>query len=174
MFPIPWNKAFRKKDGTIVNMEDAMSGGGGGYTLPTASAETKGGVKIGDGLEMIGEVLSVIGGSGSSNMHLYVVTGSNRVELAPLLIITKYDGEITNGTTLRTALADNNGVAIGIGAKYNNYSLLDRVTISSESSTAFGLVSSQFTISDGAITIATGSSNLNVTNVTNLVTVKII
>lgn len=35
MFPIPWNKAFRKKDGTIVNIVDAMSGGGGGSDLPS-------------------------------------------------------------------------------------------------------------------------------------------
>lgn len=31
-----------------------------GYTLPTASAEVKGGVMIGDGLQMIGDVLSLI------------------------------------------------------------------------------------------------------------------
>lgn len=30
MFPLPWNFPFRKKDGTVVNVEDAMSGGGGG------------------------------------------------------------------------------------------------------------------------------------------------
>lgn len=30
MFPIPWNKAYRKKDGTLVNMEDLSEGGGGG------------------------------------------------------------------------------------------------------------------------------------------------
>lgn len=30
MFPISWNNLFRKKDGSLVNMEDAMSGGGGG------------------------------------------------------------------------------------------------------------------------------------------------
>ena len=34
MFPIPWNKAFRKKDGTLVNMEDM---GGGGSALPEYS-----------------------------------------------------------------------------------------------------------------------------------------
>lgn len=37
MFPIPWNKAFRKKDGTVVNIADAMSGGGGGSDLPEHS-----------------------------------------------------------------------------------------------------------------------------------------
>lgn len=42
MFPIPWNKAFRKKDGTIVNIADAMSGGGGGSDLPPHSAADAG------------------------------------------------------------------------------------------------------------------------------------
>lgn len=36
----------------------AVEGGGGSYTLPTASAEVKGGVRIGSGLTMTGEVLS--------------------------------------------------------------------------------------------------------------------
>ena len=34
MFPIPWNKAYRKKDGTVVNIEDVTGGGGGGSELP--------------------------------------------------------------------------------------------------------------------------------------------
>lgn len=40
MFPIPWNRAFRKKDGTLVNMEDASGGGSGG--LPPYSAADAG------------------------------------------------------------------------------------------------------------------------------------
>ena len=59
MFPIPFNFPFRKKDGSITTMDEAISSGGGSYTLPTASANTKGGVKIGDGLNMSGEVLKV-------------------------------------------------------------------------------------------------------------------
>lgn len=39
-------------------MDDAISSGGGSYELPTASASTKGGVKIGNGLTMTGETLS--------------------------------------------------------------------------------------------------------------------
>lgn len=35
-----------------------IGGGGGSYTLPTASAQTKGGIKIGNNLTMSGEVLS--------------------------------------------------------------------------------------------------------------------
>ena len=40
MRPIPWNKAFRKKDGSLVNMEDI--GGGGGSNLPEHSAADAG------------------------------------------------------------------------------------------------------------------------------------
>lgn len=40
MRPIPWNKAFRKKDGTLVNMEDI--GGGGGSSLPPYSSADAG------------------------------------------------------------------------------------------------------------------------------------
>ena len=59
MFPIPFNIPFRKKDGSLSTLGDELNNGGGGssYTLPTASADTKGGVKIGEGLTMEGEVL---------------------------------------------------------------------------------------------------------------------
>ena len=60
MFPIPFNFPFIKKNGERTTIGDAINAGGGGsqYTLPTASAETKGGVKIGSGLTMTNEVLS--------------------------------------------------------------------------------------------------------------------
>ena len=49
MFPIPWNRAFRKKDGSLVNIADAMSGGGGGSELPEHSAADAGKVlKVAD------------------------------------------------------------------------------------------------------------------------------
>lgn len=60
MFPLPFNIPFRKKDGTLSTLGDELNNGGGGgssYTLPTASADVKGGVKIGEGLTMDGEVL---------------------------------------------------------------------------------------------------------------------
>lgn len=40
---------------------------GGSYTLPTASATVKGGVRIGSGLQMNGEVLSATGGGGGGS-----------------------------------------------------------------------------------------------------------
>lgn len=58
MFPIPFNFPFRKKDGSITTISDAISSGGSPYELPTASANTKGGIKIGNRLTMTGEVLS--------------------------------------------------------------------------------------------------------------------
>lgn len=42
MFPISWNDIFRKKDGSLVNMEDAVSGGGGGGSIPPHSAADAG------------------------------------------------------------------------------------------------------------------------------------
>ena len=44
---------------------------GGAYTLPTASADTKGGVKIGSGLTMTGDVLSATGGGGADGLSAY-------------------------------------------------------------------------------------------------------
>lgn len=39
MFPLRWNFPFRKKDGTMVNLEDAMSGGGGSSLPSYTSAD---------------------------------------------------------------------------------------------------------------------------------------
>lgn len=58
MFPIPFNFPFIKKNGERTTIGDAISNAGSTYTLPTASADTKGGVKIGSGLTMTGDVLS--------------------------------------------------------------------------------------------------------------------
>lgn len=43
MFPISWDKMFRTKAGSLVKMDDAMSGGGGGGgSLPPHSAADAG------------------------------------------------------------------------------------------------------------------------------------
>lgn len=39
MFPISWNNIFRKKDGALVTMDEAMSGGGGGSIPPHSAAD---------------------------------------------------------------------------------------------------------------------------------------
>ena len=60
MFPLNFNFPFRKSNGELTTLGKMFenSGGGGSYTLPTASASTKGGVKIGSGLTMDGETLN--------------------------------------------------------------------------------------------------------------------
>ena len=52
MFALPFNFPFRKKDGSLTTIDDAISGGGGGggYVLPTATANRLGGIKVGDNL----------------------------------------------------------------------------------------------------------------------------
>lgn len=64
MFPIPWNKAYRKKDGSLVNIDDAMSGGGGGSELPEYSEADAGKVL---GVNDSGELAWVEVSGGSSN-----------------------------------------------------------------------------------------------------------
>ena len=59
-------------DGWVLKAAEGGSSGGS-YTLPTASASTKGGVKIGSGLSMDGEVLSATGGGAEK----FVVTLTN-------------------------------------------------------------------------------------------------
>lgn len=50
---------------------DESGGGGGSYTLPTASADTLGGVKVGSGLAIDSAgVLSASGGSGSGSIRV--------------------------------------------------------------------------------------------------------
>lgn len=60
MFPTKANDPYIDKTGKRSTIGDAISAGGGGspYILPTASTSTKGGVKIGEGLSMSGEVLN--------------------------------------------------------------------------------------------------------------------
>lgn len=55
----------RELDDAVILGLIKKGGGGGGYSLPTASENVKGGVKIGDGLEMEGEVLKVVGSDAS-------------------------------------------------------------------------------------------------------------
>lgn len=60
MFPIPFNFPFRKSNGNLTTIGAAINEGGGGepYVLPTASANVKGGIKIGNRLTMVGDVLN--------------------------------------------------------------------------------------------------------------------
>ena len=60
MEPLNNNSPYIDSTGkrSTLGAEISGGGGGGGYTLPTASSDVKGGVKIGSGLSMDGEVLN--------------------------------------------------------------------------------------------------------------------
>ena len=63
MFPISWSDIFRKKDGSLVNMEDALSGGGGGGSIPPHSAADAG---------------KVLGVADDGSLAWITVSGDNR------------------------------------------------------------------------------------------------
>jgi hypothetical protein len=66
-------------------------GGGGGYTLPTASATVKGGIKIGEGLTIDpAGIVSTTSGGGGSPLAVSLINVSNTVS-----------GTISNITALR-------------------------------------------------------------------------
>lgn len=66
MFPLNWNIPFIKKNGKRTTIGAELENAGTPYTLPTASASTKGGVKIGSGLVMTGDVLSTESSGGGT------------------------------------------------------------------------------------------------------------
>lgn len=93
MFPIRWNFPFRKKDGGLSTIGAEIESAGGSYTLPTASAETKGGVKIGSGLAMEGEVLN------NSNPTPYSLPTASAETLGGIKVgsgLTMTDGVLSN------------------------------------------------------------------------------
>lgn len=61
-------QAYKNLAKRVKALEESGGGGGGSYVLPTASASVKGGVKIGSGLQMDGEVLSATGGGGGGSV----------------------------------------------------------------------------------------------------------
>lgn len=73
MFPIPFNFPFINKNGSRTTIGDAMSASA---TIPTASADVKGGVKIGSNLTMTGEVLNYDLPTASANTKGGVKIGS--------------------------------------------------------------------------------------------------
>ena len=132
MFPIPWNFPFKKKDGSTTTIDDAISAGGGGsYTLPTASAETKGGIKIGSGLSMSGEVLN------NSNPTPYSLPAATADVLGGVKVgsgLSISDGVLNNSNptpySLPTAAAETKGgVKIGAGLTMDGEVLKDESTV---------------------------------------------
>lgn len=82
MFPIPWNKAVRKKDGNLVTLEEFAGGGGGGSELPEYSEADAGkvlGVDENGDLAWM-EIANTFGISVSNVSMLYPISSIEEVE----------------------------------------------------------------------------------------------
>ena len=70
-FAVNWADGIvyvKAPDGTIQSVTLGGSGGGGSYTLPTATSSVLGGIKVGSGLTITDGVLAATGGGGSANI----------------------------------------------------------------------------------------------------------
>lgn len=94
MFPMTWNFPFRKKNGDVVNIEDAMEGGEP-YVLPTATSNRLGGVKIGTGISVNDD--GTISASGGLKIHVHSFPDQGIVAGGGQLTITvPGDYDLTN------------------------------------------------------------------------------
>lgn len=154
MFPIPFNFPFRKKNGDITTISDAISSGGGGepYVLPVATADKLGGIKVGSGLSILDGVLSTTGGSGSA-FHLYSFN-TNNTNFPKGYIISKFDSETTGSSSDKNIFKNVlfNGIGFVIGATSNR--IFGIATIASATATKVRVETSDITISNDAVTVS--------------------
>lgn len=102
MRPIPWNKAFRKKDGTLVNMEDMGGGGGGGSFTPDYENEK---LIIGEheDWEYYVPMLKVYVGSGIWGYEIKTnPESSSSTAMIDLYSFIYIDGEVTHKEKIKT------------------------------------------------------------------------
>ena len=94
MFPIPFNFPFRKKDGSITTINKAIEDGS---TLPIASANKLGGIKVGNNLSIDenGKLSASAGGSIYTHyVHFSRGTGSGDAN-GTIIIVRNNDTAIT-------------------------------------------------------------------------------
>lgn len=88
------------------------------YTLPTASADVKGGVKIGEGLQMDGDVLEVVGGVEGKKYHR-IKTITLTEDQAGVKDITEMFESVYNGLIVTIENTDTfttqKGIFVGFG-----------------------------------------------------------
>ena len=101
------------------------------YDLPTASNITKGGIKVGDGLRMTGDILSVVEIPDATSLASGLMTASDKIKLDDL-----------NNYTLPTASGSvKGGVKIGSGLKMTGEVL--SADLSAATSTSGDLMSAE-------------------------------
>ena len=203
-FPLNSNDPYIKSTGERTTLGAAVSSGGGGepYTLPTASAETKGGVKVGSGLTMTGEVLSADGytlptaaadtlggikvGSGLSIADgVLSATGgsggggghlykitSNNAKLKEAYLIGPADTTLTTAGDVLNYLQSNPNSA-GIIVNGTGTGII-YTRFSRYNSSNFSLVSYTLAVADSAVTITVNDDeHLNTSNISGFSVTKV-
>ena len=163
MFPLRWNFPFRKKDGSMTTVDEAL--GGGTYELPPATADTLGGIKVGSGLSLAEGVLSVSSSGGGG--HCYSIN-TDVSSMNNMLLFTKYDGEINSGATLMSALVES-GSVIGIMIPWSTTIVKDgKLTIQAYAATSSSIIIQKVSVSNSSFTRQTESINgLTISTVTS-------
>lgn len=143
MFPLNFNFPFRKSNGELTTLGRMFenSGGGGSYTLPTASASTKGGIKIGSGLTMNGETLN----NDNPTPYLLPTAGANTKGGVKVGSGLTMDGDTLNNDnptpyTLPTASdTTKGGIKVGNGFNMDGDTLKNYATSYSVTDLGYGL-----------------------------------
>lgn len=107
MFPLTANEPYIKETGERSTLGAELgSGGGGGGSLPVATANTLGGVKIGSGINVTGDgTISTSGGGGSATKLYYKdysVNWGTNVQFA------QFDGSAASGSGFYAARTSSN------------------------------------------------------------------
>lgn len=128
MFPLNSNDQYIDDNGKRSRLGDVIGSGGGGE-LPTASPTTKGGIKVGDGLEMDGETMSSKSVPDLLTQELMCGSDADFDYYVPLK--KRYKGEYYSGYEIKTISTSSSTAIIAIyGVDYAPS--LDEVVASEE------------------------------------------
>ena len=164
---LPYTRAKLVYMDNNVSVQTAISNiqNQGGYTLPTASSSTLGGVKIGSNLSISSGVLSVNTGSSTSKGVLSV--GSNITVSSGQISLTKNNitsalGYTPPTTDTKYTLPTASSSTLG-GVKIGSNISISSGTISVKTATTSALgvvkIGSNISVSSGTISVPTGSTS---------------
>lgn len=102
--------AYASEADTVAGSGEGGSGGGGSYTLPVASADTLGGVKIGSGLAIDSD--GVLSSSGGASINIVEVRENNQNQREIAETAENLYQKLLSGVVYAHATAENEGVTI--------------------------------------------------------------
>jgi len=145
-----------------ISAGPGVNGGGGSYTLPTASGSVLGGIKIGTGLSIDGNgVVSATGGGSNFSGNYNDLTNKPTIPSAytlPIATTSVLGGVKVDGTTITI----NNGViSAGAGSSGTGISNIpvSQSGVDKGTATSFNFVNATVTVANGVATVQAGTSN---------------